>query len=154
MKIIKEFQDWLFAARTANKVVKQDKMTDQEKRQLKRDERKVTMIDLTYDKHEDAYHMHIHTKRKGKDVREGSVHQTGKKNTYVWTDIWPELQWAKEGQSAIHMYLWMINTKINPDAISEKRKATADIDYKKILMYGAIAVVVIIIAWQFIPKAG
>lgn len=151
MKIMKEFQEWLFSVRTANKVAKQDKMTDQEKRQLKRDERQVTMIDLTYDKYNDEYHMHINTKRKGREIRDGSVHVTAKKNTYLWTDLWDELIWPQAGQSATHMYLWMINTKINPDAISEKRHG-ADFDYKKLLMYGALAVVIIIVAWMFIPK--
>ena len=128
------------------------KETDQEKRQRKRDETTVRLVDFTYDKEMDCYIWNETTKMKMKDVPWRAVHITGKKRSYFNTDIWDELIWPKEGQSAIHMFLWMINNKMNPDSITEKKKVGADIDMKKLIMYGAIAVVAIIFAWQFIPK--
>lgn len=136
------------------KVTKEAKPTQtrEEKQREKRDNQNVTLVDFRYDKEKDEYVWNETTKMKRKDLPAGVVHMTGKKNTYVLTDIWDELVWAGTGQSAIHMYLWMINTKINPEAISENKKNT-DLDMKKIIMYGAIGIVVLIVAWQFIPKA-
>lgn len=128
------------------------KMTKQEKAKDKRDNQQVSLVRFTYDRYNDEYIWDERTDMKRKDLPKNNVHLTGKKNVYVWTDIWDELTWAKEGQSAIHMYLWMINTKINPDAISEKNRPGMDLDWKKILMYGAIGIVIIIVAWQFLPK--
>ena len=128
------------------------KQTKEERQREKRDNQNVTLVDFRYDKEKDEYVWNETTKMKRKDLPAGVVHMTGKKNTYVLTDIWDELVWAGTGQSAIHMYLWMINTKINPEAIGENKKNMSELDMKKIIMYGAIGIVVLIVAWQFIPK--
>ena len=48
------------------------------------------------------------------------------------------------------MYLWVVNEKINPDSILEKKKKIRELDWKKIAMYGAIALVIIFLAPKFI----
>lgn len=121
-----------------------------QERKQKRDEKKVTKISLRYDALDDCYIWEEWTKEKMKDVPKEAVHVTDRRRAYLETDLWPELTWPKGGQSAIHMYIWMINEKLDPDRITEKRKPGADIDWKKLLMYGGLAVVIIIIASQFI----
>ena len=152
----KALQEWADAKRTVDDVFTKDPakskaVKDLERRQRKRDDKKVTLISFGYDKKQDCYIWKEDTKAKMGDVPAEAVHVTGKKRRYFHTDLWNELTWPLTGQSAIHMYLWMINTKINPEAITEKRRGN-DMDMKKILMYGAIGIVIVIVAWQFIPK--
>lgn len=116
----------------------------------RRDNQEKTLIRFTYDDENDEYIWDERTHIKMKDIPRSSVHVTGRKNTYFWTDIWDELTWPKEGQSAIHMYLWTINEKINPDAISEKKGKHADIDMRQIMIYGAVGIVVLMIAFSFL----
>ena len=134
-----------------SKVYKKEKdsASISEKRRLRRDNEKVTLINFTYDQDNDEYIYDEHTKVKRSEIPHSAVHVTGKRNTYFHTDLWDELVWPGEGQSAIHMYLWMINEKINPDTLSEKKKGT-DLDWKKIAMYGAIGIAILLIAPRFI----
>lgn len=48
------------------------------------------------------------------------------------------------------MYLWVINEKINPDTILEKKSKITEVDWKKIAMYGAIVIVILFLAPKFI----
>ena len=121
-----------------------------EKRKRKRDESKKGYVKLAYDKERDCYIWDEWTDVRMADIPDDAVHITGKKGKYLQTDIWPELTWPKEGQSAIHMYLWMISNKINADAITGKKNNSADWDWKKILMYSGLAILAIIIASRFL----
>ena len=47
------------------------------------------------------------------------------------------------------MYLWVINEKINPDTILEKKSKITQMDWKKIAMYGAIALVIVFLLPKF-----
>ena len=152
MDFIKKIRENVDAVRTVNSVSKKEKEDPIEKKKRQRDETKVTLIRFTYDKAQDCYIYNEDTKALMKDVPTTAVHVTGRKRTYFFTDLWDELTWPEMGQSAIHMYLWMINTKINPEAITEKKRPGSDIDMKKWLMYGAIGIVVLIVSWGFIPK--
>lgn len=75
---------------------------------------------------------------------------TAKKGHYLWTDLWDELTWPGTGPSAIHMYLWVINEKINPDTLLEKKHKTSDIDWKKVLIWGAVIIIILMVAPRFI----
>ena len=116
----------------------------------KRDNKKVTKVFFTYDETRNEYVWDEWTDVRMKEVGPDSVHITGKRGHYFWTDIWDGLKWAHEDQSAIHVYLWMINNKLDADALNEKKKS--DLDLKKILIYGAIAIAIVIVAWGFIPQ--
>lgn len=119
-------------------------------RGIKAKDRKGTIVFLTYDKANNEYIWEEWDDVKLKDMDPSSVHITGKKGKYLWTDLWPELIWSKGGQSAIHDYLWMINNKLNANALAEKVN-TSEVSMKKILIYGVIGIAVVIIAWGFIP---
>ena len=125
--------------------------TIKEKEQAdKRDDKNVTKIFLTFDEARNEYIWDEWSDVKMKEVGPDSVHITGKKGHYLWTDIWDELIWAHGEQSAIHLYLWMINNKLDADALNERKHT--DVDWKKILIYGAIGIAVVIVGWGFIPK--
>lgn len=115
----------------------------------KRNNRKVTNITLEYDHIQDCYIWKETTNFKLGDVHPKAVHQTGKKNHYVYCDFYDELVWPTYNQSAIHMYLWMINERMDPDKITEKKKATSDVDWRKILMIAGAVILIIIIAPTF-----
>lgn len=142
-----DFMDRIFKKKSTEEGPKDPYNRDQ--RKAKRDEKPVKLVNFYYDRNEDCYVWDEWTKEKMKDVPRDAVHLTGKRNTYVHTDIWPELRWAQKGQSAIHMYLWMINERMDPDKITEKKKATSDIDWKKILMIAGAIIIIIIVAPGF-----
>lgn len=121
-----------------------------QKQKERKENEKVTLYDLTYDGHEDEYILKETTGVKRKDLPHDAVHVTGRKKKYLTTDIWDELIWPKTGPSAIHMYLWVINEKINPDTILEKKSKITEMDWKKIIMYGAIALVIVFLLPKFI----
>lgn len=123
---------------------------DMIRRQKKRDETRVTKVNFFYDAGQDCYIWDEWTKEKMKDVNPKAVHITGKRRSYLETPIWPELIWPKEGQSAVHMYLWMINEKMDPDKITEKKKPMSDIDWRRLLMLAGGAIAIIIIAPTFL----
>ena len=75
-----------------------------------------------------------------------SVHVSGKKRTYFHTDIWDDLVWARDGQSAIHDYIWATQEKLDVDKVMEKKPKTSDIDFKKLAMIIGGAILVFIIA--------
>lgn len=160
MDLIKAIKEHVEAVSLAFKVKEPEeesaktkpKLTKEEKEREKRENQRVKLVRFTYDRDKDEYVWDENTHVMRKDLPDGCVHMTGRKNTYVLTDIWDELIWPGTGQSAIHMYLWMINTKINPESIADKGKAASDIDMKKVLMYAAIGIVILIVSWQFIPK--
>lgn len=120
------------------------------KRKERRDNAEKTLIRFTCDDEHGEYIWDERTHIRMADIPRDAVHVTGVKNTYFWTDIWDELTWAKDGQSAIHMYLWTINEKINPDAISEKKGKHQDFDMKQIMIYGAVGIVILMVAWSFL----
>lgn len=153
MSIISKLKEDIHAIGTVRKISKEQKDPIEE-RKRKRDETRVTLVRFTYDEGKDCYIYNEDTKARMKDVPSTAVHVTGKKRTYFYTDLWDELIWPKEGQSAIHMYLWMINTKINPEAITERKRPGGDIDWKKLLMYVAIGIVVIVVAMSFMGQGG
>lgn len=137
--------------------IKDVKNTVEEKREKKnrilkerRDNREVTLINFTFDRENNEYIWDEKTHVKMKDVPHKAVHVTGKKRMYFDTDLWDELQWPGKGQSAVHMYLWMINESINPEALSEQKPKHADIDWQKLLIYGIVGVVGIFVIMGFI----
>lgn len=119
-------------------------------RQEKLDNKETKITYFSYDAVNDCYVWDEWDKKKMKEVRMDAVHITGKKNSWFETDIWPELKWPKEGQSAIHLYLWTINEKMDPDKISEKGRIATDFDWKKILMIAGAVIIIIILVPMFI----
>lgn len=120
-----------------------------EEKLTKRNNRKVTMITLDYDAGQDCYIWDERTNGKLGDVPPRAVHETGKKNTHVLVKFADKLIWPEGNQSAIHMYIWMINERMDPDKISEKKKATSNMDWKKILMIAGAVILIILIAPSF-----
>lgn len=122
-----------------------------QKKKERKEKENVQLYTLTYDENLDEYTLDLKTKVERKDAPHSSVHVTGKKRMYLDTNIWNELIWPEKGQSAIHMYLWMINNSITGDILTQK-KPGMDLDWHKIILYGAIIIAIIIIAPSFIHR--
>ena len=135
--------------RAPTKPIGREPTTKEREQADKRENRKTTWVLLKYDRLNNEYIWDEWENVRMKNVDPSSVHITGKRGHYLWTDLWDELKWAHDDQSAIHVYLWMINNKLDADALNERKGS--DIDWKKILIYGAVGVVVLIVASGFIP---
>jgi hypothetical protein len=139
------------AAATAPRKSREERRQDMlRKKKEKKDNEKITLYDLRYDQEHDEYILTETTEVKRADLPRAAVHVTGKKKKYLHTDLWDDLIWPGTGPSAIHMYLWVINEKINPDTILEKKSKITEVDWKKIAMYGAIVIVILFLAPKFI----
>lgn len=133
------------------KKTKEEKIAELLQKQKERKENeKVTLYSLTYDQENDEYILNENNNVKRKDLPHDAVHVTGRKKKYLTADFWDELIWPESGPSAIHMYLWVINEKINPDTILERKSKITQFDWKKIAMYGAIALVIVFLLPKFI----
>lgn len=155
-QIVGQILDTINAILTASKVGKADREAKEKQDPIERKrerhlDEKVALISMQYDDECDEYVWDEWTNVKRRDVPHDAVHLTGRKRTYVHVghEIADALDWPYKGQSAIHMYLWVINEHINPDALSDRGKKS-DIDIKKLVMYGAIGMVILIVSWGFI----